>query len=209
MKFNPFSGGNPLSYATLAAIFANAVRKHGKKVLHLGDAGLLTRDLGHALKEQHKTLRSADLGTIETMKDLLPQLAEIKVLTYAVTKKLGIDTKGKSPIAVFEEIIETTEAKGSPAAKDIKDSLTWVKAFFGHPEVQDILKEETVRIERPRNIKEALSTAFQITAKVDQEISRLHNFLKVAKSADFDLPAPATKDDKKQPPKTPPDAPKA
>ncbi len=222
MKFGPFSGGNPFSYAALAAIFVNAVRKHGQKVFHLGDVGLLTRDLGKALKEQHKTLRSSDLGTIETMKELLPQLAEVKVLTYAVTKKLGIDTTGKPPLAVFEEIISKTEANGSTAAKDIKESMSWIKAFFGHPEVQDLLKEESVRIERPKSAKEFLTTAFQISAKVNQEISRLHGFLKIAKSADFDaVPPPSTptsataSDDKpsdsKEPPKpsSPPPAPPA
>ena len=203
MKFNPFSGGNPFSYTALATIFAGAVAKHGQKVLHLGDVGLLTRDLGKALKAQHKTLRSSDLGTIETMKDLLPQLAEVKVLTYAVSKKLGIDTAGKPPVAVFEEIIAKTEAAGSNSAKDIKDSLTWIKAFFGHPEVQDLLKEESVKIERPKSIREALSTVFQITAKVDQEVSRLHSFLKLAKSTDFDTPSAASTDDKKEPPKPP------
>lgn len=204
MKYNPFSGGNPFSYAALATMFVKAAQKHGKKVMHLGDAGLLTRDLGKALKEQHKILCRPDLGTIETVKDLLPQLAEVKVLTYAVTKKLDIDTAGKSPIAVFEEIIAKNEERGSSAANDIKSSLGWMKAFFSHPEVQDLLKEESVRIDRPKSIKEALTTVFQVTAKVDQEVTRLHNFLKVAKSADFDVPPTASKpEDKKEPPKPP------
>lgn len=203
MKFNPFSGGNPLSYAALATMFVKAAQKHGTKVLHLGDAGMLTRDLGKALKEQHTILRRPDIGTIETVKDLLPVLAEVKVLTYAVTRKMDIDTTAKPPIAIFEEIIAKTEEKGSSAAKDIKESLGWIKKFFSHPEVQDILQEESVRIDRPKSFKEAITTAFQVTAKVDQEVSRLHNFLKVAKSADFDVPPAATPDDKKQPPKPP------
>ncbi len=197
----------PFSYAGLALAFGKAVRKHGAKVLHLGDVNMLTRDLGKALKEQHKTLKNPDLGTIETMKDLVPQLAEVKVLMYAVTKKLGIDTKGKAPFTVLEEIVTTTETNNSTAAKDIKEQLGWIKTFFNNDDVKALLSDQSIAVEMPKSITGIFTTAMQLGSRVEQEISRLHNFMKIAKSTDFsDPPANPTAEEKKDPPKptTPP-----
>lgn len=169
----------------LALVFAKMAKDHGHKVLHINNVELLTKDLGNALKEQKHILQSPNKGAAMTAYDLLPVIAEVKLLTLAVSSKLGIDTKGKSAIAILEEIVVQTEDRGSKSAKDIKSTLEWTRAFFAHPEIQEILKADLVEIEKPKSWREIGKTASQTTQRIGQELSRLTDFLKKAKEIDL------------------------
>jgi hypothetical protein len=179
----------------LALIFANLATKHGSKILHGGDIDLLTRDLGDALRRQKKIILDPDLSALETSYEALPVIAEVKILTVAVSKKLNIDTKGKSADAVLEEIIQKTEARNSKAAEEIKNTLEWTRDFFSKPEIQEILKADLIEIEKPRGLTDFLGmgkSMQQGAQRIGQEFSRLQEFLKKAK----EQPAP------KEPPKS-------
>jgi hypothetical protein len=174
----------PLPQWKLLLVFANAARKHGNKVMHINNIDLLTKDLGKALKEQRIILEDPDAGTLETMYELISTIAEVKVLMMAVSKKLGIDTSGKTPATILQDIITTTEARNSAAAQDIKDTLDWTIKFFARDDVKALLEEDNIQIERPKNIKGVGKMFKQITGKVSQESKRLHGFLKIAKKKD-------------------------
>lgn len=186
----------------LALIFAKMAKDHGHKVLHINNVELLTKDLGNALKEQQKILQSKNQGAAMTAYDLLPVIAEVKLLTMAVSSKLGIDTKGKPAIAILEEIVATTESHGSKSAKDIRSTLEWTRAFFAHPEIQEILKADLIEIEKPKSWRDIGKTASQTTQRIGQELSRLTDFLKKAKEIDVKKEEPKKEDIKKDGPKS-------
>lgn len=181
------------NYIKLAMIFTKLAQRHGSKVLHGGNIDMLTRDLGDALRRQKKAITDPDLNIIETASEALPVMAEVKVLTLAVTKKLGLDTKGKSSTEVLEEILAVTEGRNSNAAAEIKASLEWTRAFNAIPEVQEIQKAELIQIELPKGFTDIFGmgkTLQQSAQRVGQEYERLLAYLERAKNP----PAPK-KDD--------------
>jgi hypothetical protein len=190
-----------LPHFKLAMIFAKMAKDHGHKVLHINNIELLTKDLGNALKEQQKILQSPNQGAAMTAYDLLPVIAEVKLLTMAVSSKLGIDTKGKSAIVILEEIVAKTEARGSKSAKDVQATLEWTRAFFAHPEIQEILKADLIEIQKPKGWRDIGKTASQTTQRIAQELSRLTDFLKKAKEIDVKKEDPKKEDTKKDGPK--------
>lgn len=183
----------------LSFIFAKLAREHGGKILHGGSIDLLTKDLGDALRRQKKVILDPDMNALETAYEALPIIAEVKVLTMAVSRKLGMDTKGKSTVAVLEEIIQKTEERNSKAAKEIKNTLDWTREFFSQPEIQEILKADLIQIEKPgswRDVKGMGRSVVQGTQRIAQEASRLQDFLKRAKqpNSGIDLPLPPQAD---------------
>ncbi|MBI3441011.1 MAG: metallophosphoesterase [Proteobacteria bacterium] len=137
-------------YFKLSKIFLKLAREHGSKVLHGGNTPLLTKDLGDALRRQKKIIEDPDMGVLETTYEALPVIAEVKVLTMAVAKKLDIATKGQSAIGILEEIVQKTEAAGdSKSAQEIKNTLEWTQDFFSKPEIQQILQADLIEIEAP------------------------------------------------------------
>lgn len=180
----------------LAAVFAKLAKNHGSKVLHGGNIDLLTKDLGDALRRQKKVIQDPDMNVLETAYEALPIIAEVKILTLAVAKKLEIDTAGKNTVTVLEEIVQKTEARNSKAAKEIKNTLDWTRDFFSKPEIQEILKADLIQIETPENWKDVRGwgkSAVQGTQRIAQEFSRLQDFLKHAKEVpeQKDPPKPA------------------
>jgi len=178
----------------LAIIFANLATKHGGKILHGGDIDLLTKDLGDALRRQKKIIQDPDLGALETAYEALPVIAEVKILTLAVSKKLDLDTKGKSASGILEEIVRKTEERNSKAAQEIQNALEWTRDFFAQPEIQEILKADLIEIKKPRDWRDFTGIGKSVqqgAQRIAQEFSRLQEFLKKAKEP----PAP------KDPPK--------
>ncbi|MBW7910038.1 MAG: hypothetical protein H3C49_02015 [Alphaproteobacteria bacterium] len=175
----------------LAIVFANLARKHGSKVMHSNNVDLLTKDLSNALVEQKNILSSPRKGAIMTAYEVLPVIAEVKILTVAVAKKLEIDTKGKSDIQVLEEIIALSDARnGGKYAKGIKETLEWTRALVSHPDFQDILKMEMTQIEKPTSVKDVTKFITQIAGRSQDEITRINEFLKHAKELEVPPPAP-------------------
>ena len=169
-----------------ALLFSKLAKRHGGTILHGGNIDLLTKDLGDALRRQKKIIQDPDLGVLETAYEALPVIAEVKVLTVAVSKKMGLDTTGKSTIGVLEDIVLKTEARNSVAAQEIKSTLAWTRDFFAQPEIQEILAADLIRIEAPtswKDLKGLGNSALQGGQRLMQEFSRLHDFLKKAKEA--------------------------
>ncbi|MCE9506749.1 MAG: hypothetical protein K8R48_00320 [Alphaproteobacteria bacterium] len=188
----------------LALIFANLAKKHGGKILHGGDIDLLTKDLGDALRRQKKIILDPDLSALETSYEALPIIAEVKILTMAVSKKLDIDSSGKSTSAVLEEIIQKTEARNSKAAAEIKNTLEWTRDFFSQPEIQEILKADLIEIEKPRGLTDFLGMGKSLqqgAQRIGQEFSRLQEFLKKAKEQPAQKEPPKSKGPKSKGPK--------
>jgi hypothetical protein len=176
---------------------AKLANKYKGTILHAADTDLLTEDLGDALRRQKKIITDPDMGTIETASEALPVIAEVKVLTAAVSRKLGIDTHGKPTVAVLEEIIRKTEERNSDSAAEIQNTLDWTRSFFSQPEIQKILKADLIEIERPSGITDVGGmgrTAMTSVMRVTQELSRLNDFLKKAKAP----PAPPKKPQRKK-----------
>jgi len=168
----------------LALIFSKLAKQHSGKILHGADVNALTRDLGDALRRQKKIIQDPDKNTLETAYEALPVIAEVKVLTVAVSKHLGLETKGKSTSAILEEIVLKTEERKSTAAQEIKDTLAWTRDFFSKPEIQEILAADLIKIEAPsswKDVKGMGKTALQTGQRLMQEVSRLQDFLKKAK----------------------------
>jgi hypothetical protein len=171
-------------YIKLALIFTKLAKQHGGKILHGGDADLLTRDLGDALRRQKKIILDPDMGALETAYEALPVIAEVKILTAAVAKKLEIDTQGKSAVEVLEDIVRKTEARNSSHAQEIKNTLEWTRSFFTNPEIQEILKADLIEIEKPKGLTDffGMGKSFQQGAqRIGQEFTRLQKFLEEAK----------------------------
>ncbi len=181
----------------LAIVLAKLANEYSHEILHVGDTDLLTRDLGDALRRQKKIIQDPDMGTIETATEVLPVIAEVKLLTMAVAKKMEIDTKGKGAVAVLEEIIAKTEERDSDAAKEIKVTLDWTRAFFSHPEIQEILKADLIQIEKPDSLTDVRGMGkgmLQRAMRIAQELSKLQDFLKKAKTMpDLKIDPPAKK----------------
>lgn len=188
----------------LAIVFANLARKHGSKVMHSNNVDLLTKDLSNALVEQKNILSSPRMGAIMTAYEVLPVIAEVKILTVAVAKKLEIDTKGKSDIQVLEEIIaKSDERNGGKYAKGIKETLEWTRALVSHPDFQDILKMEMTQIEKPTSVKDVTKFITQIASRSQDEITRINEFLKHAKEIEVP-PAPKAEPKAAEPKNTTP-----
>lgn len=169
----------------LSVVFAQLAKKHGAKVLHSGSIDLLTKDLGDALRRQKKIVTDPDMNTLETAYEAVPVIAEVKILTLAVSKKLGIDSKGQPAIAILEEIVRKTEERNSKAAAEIKNTLDWTRSFFSQPEIQEILKAGLIQIEKPahwKDLKGMGKSVTQGTQRIMQEVSRLQDFLQKAKT---------------------------
>jgi len=184
--------------------FAKLANKYKGTLLHAADTDLLTEDLGDALRRQKKIILDPDMGTIETATEVLPVIAEVKVLTVAVSRKLEIDTKGKSTIAVLEEILEKTEARNSASAAEIKNTLDWTRGFFSQPEIQKILNADLIEIEKPHSLMDLGGmgrTAMTGAMRITQELSRLNDFLSKAKTLPEKKPAPPKNNRKKGGPK--------
>lgn len=182
----------------LALIFAQFAQKHGTKILHANNPDLLTKDLGNAMKEQKRILSDARKGMIMTGYDLIPVIVEVKVLTFVVAKKLGIETKGKADIAIIEDIIaKSDERNGGKYAKDVKDTLEWTRELFSHPEIQDVLKMEMTDIEAPKSLKDVFKFFKQVAGRTSDELTRVSEFLKRAR----DVQPPAPKPEPKSEPK--------
>lgn len=166
----------------LALLFGKMARDHGPKVLHSNNVDLLTKDLSNALIEQKNILSSPRKGAFLTAYEVLPVIAEVKILSVAVAKKLEIDTKGKSDIQILEEIIQKSEERNDGKyAKGIKDTLEWTRALFTHPEMQDILKMEMTQIEAPSSLKDVTKFIRQMANRSQDELSRINEFLRHAK----------------------------
>ncbi len=178
----------------LAVMFAKLAKDHGHKVLHANNPDLLTRDLGDALKKQKQALSDPNKGAFFTAYDVLPLIAEVKILTLVTAHKLGVSYMGRSDIEVLEDIIKASEARnGGKYAKDIKETLEWTRKLFSHPEIQDVLAMEMTAVSVPKNPKEVLSFFKQIVGRSQDELTRLSEFLRKAKSTDlFTEEKPAT-----------------
>jgi len=170
------------SYIKLAIIFSKLAKNHGTKILHGTDVYLLTKDLGKAVKRQKNIILDPDMGVFETTYEALPVIAEVQILTAAVSKKLGVS--GNSIEETLTAIVKATEAKGSDAADDIKDALEWTREFMSQPEIKKIMEAKLVEIEKPkswRDIKGFGMGAIQGTQRIVQEANRLQNFVEKAK----------------------------
>ena len=191
-----------MPYLGIAFKIAKLAQTHGGTILHGGNVDLLTKDLGDALRRQKKIIQDPDLGVIETATEVGPVIAEVKLLTLAVSKKLGIDTKGKSSIAVLEEIVKVTEANKSASAAEIKNTLDWTRTFFSEPQIQDILKADMTGVEMPQSLTDLPGIGkflMQSATRSTQEVSRLSDFLKTAKEVPAAKPAPKRRPKKQGP----------
>jgi hypothetical protein len=188
----------------LAMVFTNMARKHGPTILHANNPDLLTKDLGNAMREQKNVLSDPRKGAIMTAYDVLPIILEVKILSLAVAGKLEIDTKGKSTIAILDEIVQKSEERnGGKYAKDIKDTLEWTRALFANPEIQDVLKMEMTAIETPGNLRGLTKFFTSLASRSQDELTRVQEFLKRAKDVQTTPPQtqPPAADKKPEPPK--------
>ncbi len=166
----------------LAMIFAKMAKQHGGKILHSNNPDLLTKDLSAAMRAQKDILSDPRKGAIMTSYDVLPVILEVKILSVAVASKLEIETKGKSTIAILEEIVAKSEERnGGKYSAGIKDTLDWTRKLFSHPEIQDILSMEMTEIEKPSSIKGVAKFFTQLAGRSQDELTRLQEFLKKAK----------------------------
>jgi hypothetical protein len=169
--------------AKLGLTFVKAISKHRKKILHVGDVDLLVRDLGLALNEQHHTLVNPRNSTIETAYEIMPQLAEVRVLTGVVAKHLDIDPQ-KDHVETLKEIVEKMEERGSEAADDIKDNLKWLDEFYSTPEAKAVMEMDVTEIETPKGLldyKGAFKTVKQTAGRAFDETLKAHKFVAAAK----------------------------
>ena len=177
-----------------AVMFAKLAKAHGHKVLHANNPDLLTRDLGDALKKQKQALSDPNKGAFFTAYDVLPLIAEVKILTFVTANKLGVPYMGRTDIEVLEDIIKASEARsGGKYSKDIKETLEWTRKLFSHPEIQDVLAMEMTEVSLPKNPKDVVKFFGQIVGRSQDELTRLTEFLRKAKATDLfseDKPAP-------------------
>jgi len=189
----------------LALVFAKLAKHHGPKVLHSNNVDLLTKDLNDALVEQKNILSSPRKGSIMTAYEVLPVIAEVKILSFTVARKLDIETKGKADIQILEEIIQKCEERNNGKyTQGIKDTLDWTRALFSHPEIQDVLKMEMTAIETPGSLKDVTKFIRQLAGRSQDELTRINEFLKHAKDLKpMPKPEPEAKAEPKAAPKTP------
>lgn len=192
----------------LALRIAKLAKRYGPTVLHGSNVDMLTKDLGDALRRQKKAITDPDMGSLETAYEALPVIIEVKILTMAVSRKLDVDTNGKSNIEVLEAIVKKTEDNKSTSADGIKDTLDWTRGFFAHPEIQEVLKSDMTAIHFPTGIKGLGSTFMEASSRLSQEVVRVKAVIDKAKSIpDAEIlptPAPKAKKKKKDGPKTDP-----
>lgn len=204
----------------LALIFAQVAKDYGPILMHSNNVDLLTKDLGNAMKKQKDILSDPKKGMVMTSYDVAPAILEVKILSTWVANKLEIDTKGKSTIAVLDEIVAKSEERNAGKySKDIKATLEWTRELFSHPEIQDVLKMEMTEIEKPNVTVKGLTKFFsQLAGRGQDELTRLNEFLKRAKEvqpkADDKQQTPKAEEPKaepqaKEPPKPQPPAPPA
>ena len=185
----------------LAVMFAKLAKNHGTKVLHVNNPDLLTRDLGDALKNQKEALSNPNTGAFFTAYDILPLIAEVKILTVITAYKLDVPYRGRPDIDVLEGIIKAAEARnGGKYAKDVKETLEWTRKLFSHPEIQDVLTMEMTEINVPKTPKDVLKFFGQISGRSQDELTRLSEFLRRAKMADTFLDQPVKKPARKRKP---------
>jgi len=170
----------------LAVTFGKIAKKHGGKVLHAADNDglLLAKDLGDALRRQMKIIQDPDISIIETVSQVLPVVAEVKVLTFAVAKKMDISTENKGTIDVLASIIATAKSADSDAADEIEKTLDWTRAFFSQPKIQEILEEKITTPRGPKSLIDVPGMArgvFGGVKKIGNEIYTLYRFLDEAK----------------------------
>lgn len=167
----------------LLLIFSKAAKDYGPILMHSNNADLLTKDLGNAMKKQKDVLSDPQKGMIMTAYDVLPAIMEVKILASWVAKRLEIDTKGKSTIAILDEIVAKSEERNNGKySKDIKDTLEWTRKLFANPEIQDVLKMEVTEVEMPTTNIRSLGKFFtQLAGRSQDELTRLNEFLKRAK----------------------------
>lgn len=170
--------------AKLGLTFVKAVSKHRKKILHIADAELLVRDLGHALNEQHQTLTNPRNSTIETAYEIVPQIAEVRVLTNVIAKHLNIDTKDKDHGDILKEIVDQMEAKDSDAGEDIKQNLKWLDEFYSSDEAKELMQMDVTEIKSPTGVldyKGAFKAVTQTASRAFEETQKAHKFMSLAK----------------------------
>ncbi len=190
----------------LALVFAKLAKHHGPKVLHSNNVDLLTKDLNDALVEQKNILSSPRKGSFMTAYEVLPVIAEVKILSITVARKLDIETKGKPDIQILEEIIQKCEERNNGKyTQGIKDTLDWTRALFSHPEIQDVLKMEMTEIETPGSLKDVTKFIRQLAGRSQDELTRINEFLKHAKDL---KPMPKAEPEAKAEPKAAPKTPK-
>jgi hypothetical protein len=191
----------------LALLFATFAKNHGSKVMHANNVDLLTADLGNALQKQKDILADRDKGVIMTAYDVLPVILEVKLLTTVVAKKLDIETKDKSSIAILEEIIQKSEERGEgERAEKIKSTLEWTRDLFEQPEIKKVLEMDMTEIEKPDSIKGVGRFFKQVGGRGMDEFNRVQEFLKRTKDAskeDKSPPASKKSPAKKKPGKKP------
>lgn len=172
----------PLPNFKLALLFAKMAKDHGQKILHANNPDLLSRDLGDALKKQKDILSDPRKSMVMTAYDVLPLIAEVKILTVVTARQLGISTGGKSDIEVLEAIIAAGEERnGGKFTKDIKGTLEWTRQLFSHPEIRDVLDMEMTAIEKPKSLGEVVGFITSLASRGQDEMTRLAEFLRTAK----------------------------
>jgi len=190
----------------LAMRIAKLAKQYGPTVLHGANVDLLTKDLGDALRRQKKVITDPDMGSLETAYEALPVVIEVKLLTLAVSRKLGVDTSSKSNIEVLEEIVKKTEANKSKSADEIKSTLDWTRGFFAHPEIQEILKSDMAEIEIPTGLGGLGKVFMQSSTRLTQEVGRIQAVIEKAKKIPeaeiTPSPAPKSRKRKKEGPST-------
>ena len=176
----------------LAVLFAKLAKNHGHKVLHVNNPDLLTRDLGDALKQQKQVLSDPKKGALFTAYDILPLIAEVKILTVVTAHKLDVPYLGRPDIEVLEGIIAAADARnGGKYAADIKATLEWTRKLFSHPEIQDVLSMPMTEIKIPKSPRDVIRFFGQIVGRSQDELTRLTEFLRKAKAADTFIDQPA------------------
>lgn len=188
----------------LALLFTKLAKEHGHKILHANNPDLLTRDLGDALKKQKDILSDPRKSAIITAYDVLPIIVEVKILTVLTANKLGVSTKGLSVIQTLDAITAAADARnGGKYAKDIKATLEWTRALFSHPEIRDVLEMEMTDIALPKNPKDLLKFIGQLAGRSQDELARVSEFLRKAKTVGEDLAPPPTPEKKPAPKRKP------
>lgn len=187
----------------LAVVFAKLAKDHGHKILHANNPDLLTRDLGDALRKQKSILSDPNKSMLVTAYDILPIILEVKILTVATASKLGVPMRGRADIQILEDIIAAAEERnGGKYSKDIKATLEWTRALFSHPEIQDVLSMEMTAIETPKGPKDLFKFIGQLAGRSQDELARLSEFLRKAKTTSELIEQPKP-EEKKPAPKKP------
>ena len=171
-------------FAKLGITFGKAVLKHREKILHITDVELLVRDLGSALDEQKNMLTNPRNSTIETAFELLPQIAEVRVLTNVIAAQLKLETKDKDHLDVLKDIVEEMAKVDSNSAFDIKNNLSWMEEFYSIPEVNDLMSNDIGEIEVPSSIFDIKGAGKMLSdgiSKAFDKTQQYHKYMQLAK----------------------------